>query len=88
MGLSRALAAGIFEMTLGLNLLTSLSLPLKQVIPYCLLLLGWSGLSVQAQVAGLAGSARLPLKYYAMGCFLQPLLSLLLFGLVCSFFAL
>ena len=87
-GLSRALASGIFEMTLGLNLLTSLSLPLKQVIPYCLLLLGWSGLSVQAQVAGLAGSARLPLKYYAMGCFLQPLLSLLLFGLVCSFFAL
>lgn len=87
-GLSRALAAGIFEMTLGLNLLTSLSLPLKQVIPYCLLLLGWSGLSVQAQVAGLAGSARLPLKYYAMGCFLQPLLSLLLFSLVCSFFAL
>ena len=78
-GLSRALAAGLFEMTLGLNLLTSLSLPLQQVFPYCLVLLGWSGFSVQAQVAGLAGSARLPLGYYLWGCFMQPLLSLVLF---------
>ncbi len=85
LGLARALAAGLFEMTLGLNLLSSLALPLRQVLPYCLLLLGWSGFSIQAQVAGLAGSARLPLKYYLLGCFMQPLLSLLLFFLTCSF---
>lgn len=76
--LSKALATGFIELTLGLRQLTALPLAAADMITYCLILLGWSGLSIQAQVMGLAGSARLPLKYYLMGCILQPLLSLIL----------
>ncbi|MEL7622628.1 MAG: nucleoside recognition domain-containing protein [Clostridiales bacterium] len=76
--LSKALATGFIELTLGLRQLTAIPLAAADMVTYCLIILGWSGLSIQAQVMGLAGTARLPLKYYLMGCIVQPLLSLLL----------
>lgn len=76
--LSKALATGFIELTLGLRQLTAIPLAAADMVTYCLIILGWSGLSIQAQVMGLAGTARLPLKYYLMGCIVQPLLSLIL----------
>ncbi len=79
--LSKALATGFIELTLGLRQLTAIPLAAADMVTYCLIILGWSGLSIQAQVMGLAGTARLPLKYYLIGCIAQPLLSLLLLRL-------
>jgi sporulation integral membrane protein YlbJ len=80
--LAQALAAGLFEMTLGLSQTSQVALPLTQKIYYCLLILGWSGFSIQAQVLGIAGSAHLNMRYYLAGRIIQPLLSIAIFQFI------
>jgi sporulation integral membrane protein YlbJ len=51
--LSKALATGLFEITLGTKLAAETAAPLTDKIMIITMLLSWSGLSVHAQVAGL-----------------------------------
>ena len=74
--LSQALAAGLFEMTLGLNQISQIPLSLADKTAFCLIILGWSGFSIQAQVAGMVGSSKLQIRYYLLGRLVQPLLSI------------
>jgi len=77
--LAQALAAGLFEMTLGLYQTTQVSIDLTQKVIFCLLIMGWSGFSIQAQVSGIVGLSRLDLRYYFAGRLFQPLISVAIF---------
>ncbi len=49
----KAIASGIFEMTLGTKLASEASAPLLQQLIAVAVILGWSGLSIHAQVASM-----------------------------------
>lgn len=60
-----ALATGFFEMTLGLKESSLLTTSIKEKAAVASMLLGWSGLSIQAQVTSiLSGSGIRPYLYY------------------------
>lgn len=78
-----ALAEGCFEMTLGVNALAACSAPLPDKLLAASMILGWSGLSIHCQIAGVLAGSDLTLKYY-LPCRLlhtlaAPALLLLLF---------
>lgn len=63
--LATALATGFWEMTLGLNSVSLAGVTIQDQAIIASMLLGWSGLSIQAQVTGvLAGSGISPRLYY------------------------
>jgi sporulation integral membrane protein YlbJ len=63
--LDTALATGFWEMTLGLNSVSLAGVTIRDQAIIAGILLGWSGLSIQAQVTGvLAGSGISPRLYY------------------------
>jgi sporulation integral membrane protein YlbJ len=80
-GIPQVLLSGLLEMTAGLSRITSDHLPAQTHMPLILGLLGFSGLSVQAQVAGMISGSGIPLGPYLLGRFFQPLLSIMLFRL-------
>lgn len=59
--LSQALAAGLFEVTLGSKFASEVSAPLYQQLIAVSLVLGWSGLSVHAQIASFTAKTDLRL---------------------------
>lgn len=77
------LATGFFEMTLGVRAVSETSAPLVQQLVAVQLILAWSGLSIQAQVASFVSQTDIRLRLYLLGRFahaaLGAVLTLLLF---------
>lgn len=59
-----ALADGLFEMTLGIQTLADTNLALFDKLLATAVILGWSGLSIHIQIAGVCTATDLSLKYY------------------------
>ncbi len=58
------LSEGFFEMTLGIQTLSEADAGLFAKVLAAAMILGWSGLSIHAQIAGVCSDANLSLKYY------------------------
>jgi sporulation integral membrane protein YlbJ len=82
LGISRGILSGALEMTSGLSVIAAASLPRPIQARLILELLGFSGLSVQAQVSGMLSGSGIPLGPYFLGRLLQPLLSIALFQII------
>ncbi|ACA59169.1 sporulation integral membrane protein YlbJ [Candidatus Desulforudis audaxviator] len=82
-GLNLPLATGFFEMTLGIRAVSETAAPLVQQLIAVQLILAWSGLSIQAQVASFVSHTDIRLRLYVMGriahAVLAVVLTLLLF---------
>lgn len=76
-----SLTTGLFEMTLGIKKVAQTNAPQIQQLMITSLILGWSGLSIQAQVIGIASRGGIPVKKYILGRFLQAILACLLTGI-------
>jgi|Deesub1362A_J573_1020465.scaffolds.fasta_scaffold00120_67 sporulation integral membrane protein YlbJ len=61
------LATGVFEMTLGTRLVSETAAPLLQQLIAVQLILAWSGLSIQAQVAAFVTGTDIRLGLYFLG---------------------
>jgi sporulation integral membrane protein YlbJ len=83
-GIPQGILSGLLEMTSGLSAITAVSLPRHTQTRLILGLLGFSGLSIQAQVSGMLSGSGIPLTPYLLGRFLQPLLSIALFQIISS----
>lgn len=59
-----ALADGMFEMTLGIQTLSAADVALFDKLLAAAVILGWSGLSIHAQIAGVCSGSDLRLSYY------------------------
>lgn len=59
-----ALCDGLFEMTLGIQTLADSNLDLFDKLICAAVILGWSGLSIHIQIAGVCSNSDLRLKYY------------------------
>ncbi len=81
--LSNALASGLFEMTLGTRGAALTSAPLVQKLLLISFILGWSGLSIHAQVGSIISRHSIPLWPYLL-C--RPLQGLLAAGFALIFF--
>jgi len=75
--LSQALATGFFEMTLGAQKAAQTNAPLMHQLMIVSLVLGWSGLSIQAQVTSIAARNNIPIGYYLFGRFFQGIMALI-----------
>ncbi|MEW6539994.1 MAG: sporulation integral membrane protein YlbJ [Bacillota bacterium] len=84
--LNPALATGFLEMTLGIRAVSETAAPLVQQLVAVQLILAWSGLSIQAQVASFVSQTDIRLRLYLVGrvahAFLAAVLTLLLFPVV------
>lgn len=84
--LNPALATGFFEMTLGIRAVSETAAPLVQQLVAVQLILAWSGLSIQAQVASFVSQTDIRLRLYLVGrvahAVLAAVLTLLLFPVV------
>lgn len=76
--LSEALSIGFFEMTLGVQKASQTYSSLNQQLMITSLILGWSGLSIQAQVTSIVARNNIPIIYYLGGRFFQGILAFLL----------
>lgn len=76
--LSEGLTTGFFEMTLGAQKVSQINASLNHQLMIVSLILGWSGLSIQAQVTSIAAKNNVPIGYYLGGRFFQGVLALLL----------
>ncbi|KJS81485.1 MAG: hypothetical protein JM58_16990 [Peptococcaceae bacterium BICA1-8] len=76
-GLSEAVTIGFFEMTLGTQKASQINAALTHQLMIVSLILGWSGLSIQAQVTSIAARNNIPIGYYIFGRFFQGILSLI-----------
>lgn len=65
------LAGGIFEMTIGIKMISESGAPLFQQLICISLILGWAGLSVHAQVAAFTGDQKISLTPYFLARILQ-----------------
>lgn len=72
--LASALSAGLFEMTLGAQTAAESQAALLQQLMVISFILGWSGLSVQAQVSSILSSQQISARLY---CLCRPLQGLL-----------
>lgn len=83
-----ALSEGFFEMTLGIDTLAASAAPLQAKLLCAVIILGWSGLSIHTQIAGVLNETDLTLKYYLpcrlLHCLAAPalLLGCQKFGLI------
>lgn len=77
------LATGFFEMTLGIRQVSQSTVPMIQQLIAVQLILAWSGLSIQAQVASFVSGTDIRLPLYFLGrlahCTLAAVLTLLFF---------
>lgn len=73
--LRTAFAAGFWEMTLGLHEVSQLKVSLQEKAIAASIILGWSGLSIQAQVASVLSGSGIKVRHYFQGRFVQGLLS-------------
>lgn len=71
---SAALSAGFFEMTLGAQAASQCHAPLLQQLMIISFILGWSGLSIQAQVSSILAAQNISSRLY---CLCRPLQGLL-----------
>jgi sporulation integral membrane protein YlbJ len=69
------LATGIFEMTLGMRMVSESRAPLIQQLIAVQLILAWSGLSIQAQVAAFVAGTDIRLAPYFLGRLTQAILA-------------
>ncbi len=76
--LSKPLATGFWEMTLGLKEASLFKLSLQQQAAVISLMMGWSGLSIQAQVVSILSGSNIRTHLYHICRILQGLLSALL----------
>lgn len=84
--LSAALAAGLFEMTLGAQTAAACSADLLEQLMIISFILGWSGLSIQAQVCSILSGQNIPTMLYCLCRPLQGVLAALFIPLfVCCF---
>jgi sporulation integral membrane protein YlbJ len=81
-GISQGILSGLLEMTSGLSGITAASLPRHTQMKLVLGLLGFSGVSIQAQVSGMLSDSGIPLTPYFLGRLFQPLLSIALFQIL------
>ena len=72
--LSGALASGLFEMTLGAQTSAACDADLLERLMIISFILGWSGLSIQAQVCSILSAQHISAKWY---CICRPLQGLL-----------
>lgn len=72
---SQAFATGLWEVTLGIKELSSLSLSLPEKAIAASILLGWSGLSIQAQVISVLSGSGIRTHLYLWGRFFQAIIS-------------
>ncbi len=70
-----ALASGIFETTIGVKIACESSAPLMQILLAVGLMLGWSGISVQAQVASMIAGTDIRLGMFVLTRVIQALLA-------------
>lgn len=80
----RGVISGLFEVTTGSRLISSISgAPLSLQLPAASLIIGWAGLSVHFQVISIASNTGISISPYLSGKFLQSILSALyaFFGL-------
>lgn len=70
-----ALSDGLFEMTLGLQSLSQSNLALYDKVLAAAAILGWAGLSIHVQIAGVCSHTDLTLRYYLPGRALHTLLA-------------
>lgn len=70
-----ALASGVFEMTLGTKLATETGVPLLQQIIIVAVILGWSGLSIHAQVASMIADTDIRIAPFIISRFVQACLA-------------
>ncbi|KJS18987.1 MAG: hypothetical protein VR72_20965 [Clostridiaceae bacterium BRH_c20a] len=75
--LSEAVTIGFFEMTLGTQKASQINASLTHQLMVVSLILGWSGLSIQAQVMSIAARNNIPIGYYVFGRFFQGILALI-----------
>ena len=80
------LAKGVWEMTLGIEGIGKAGLPAAQALALTAALLGFSGISVQAQVAGMVSGTDIKIKPYLFcrlaHCLLSYIVSLFLFRFI------
>jgi len=82
--LAEALSTGLFEMTLGTKKASEINASFIHQAMIVSLILGWSGLSIQAQVSSFAGKHKIPIHYYLIGRVFQGLVACILTGLLFS----
>lgn len=73
--LDLSLATGFWEMTLGLQEVSSTAAPLREKAIIAGILLGWSGLSIQSQVTGILSGSGINPRLYYQGRVMQGLLA-------------
>ena len=76
--LSSALASGLFEMTLGAQNAAECETDLLMQLMVISFILGWSGLSIQAQVCSILSAQQISAKMYCLCRPLQGILAALL----------
>ena len=64
-------------MTLGTQKASQINASLTHQLMVVSLILGWSGLSIQAQVMSIAARNNIPIGYYVFGRFFQGILALI-----------
>lgn len=79
--LSNALSSGLFEMTLGAQMAAESNTDLLEQLMIISFILGWSGLSIQAQVCSILSAQHISAKLYCLCRPLQGLLAALLIPL-------
>ena len=82
-GVAAALAAGLWEMSLGIEQAAQASLELSVSLPVIAAILAWGGLSVQAQVAAMVADTDIPVRTYFITRIFHALLSFTLAWLYC-----
>lgn len=84
--LSTAMGLGFFEMTLGTQTASETSATLLEQLIVISFLLGWSGISVQAQVSSILAEQQISSKLYCLCRPLQGILAALYIPLLISLF--
>lgn len=77
-GLGEAIATGFFEMTLGAQKTAEINAPIIEQLMIVSLILGWSGLSIQAQVSSIVAKNNIPIIFYLVGRVFQGFIALIL----------
>lgn len=81
--LSSGLSYGLFEMTLGINEISTTSAPLLAKLILISVILGWGGLSVHAQISAILSAENISSKYFLLlrpfHCLLSAILTITLF---------
>ena len=80
--LANGITAGIFEMTLGAKTTSEIAAPLREQAMLVSFILGWSGLSIQAQIISIVSHNKIPVWNYLGGRLFHGVLAAFLTGLL------